>query len=115
MLSKNIGKNMHSTLIFQVLEPQKPRYNRLYRALQEHEKEFVAHSYCQLLLHEKWLGGGGFLWSSKSFLRKGLHALMLTLLFPFLCTLYVLSPFRDHKGYFKLSYQSSFLQKTIMQ
>ena len=93
-----IAQITFSKYYLQALETDKPRYNRLYHALQEHEKEFVAHSYCQLLLHEKWLGGGGFLWSSKSIFRKFLHALMLAVLFPFLCPLYILSPYRDHKG-----------------
>ena len=49
---------------------RKLRYNRLYRAMYEEEKEFVAHSYCQILLHDKWLGGVGFLWSSQNLLQK---------------------------------------------
>lgn len=30
---------------------------RLFRAIYEEQKEFVAHSYCQLLLHSRWMGG----------------------------------------------------------
>jgi hypothetical protein len=35
---------------------KKIKFRRLYRAIYEEQKEFVAHSYCQLLLHQRWTG-----------------------------------------------------------
>ena len=36
-----------------VVDGIKPKYNLLSRALYEEQKEFIAHSYCQLLLNSK--------------------------------------------------------------
>ena len=70
-------------------------YSRLYRAIQEEQKEFVAHSYCQLLLHSRWMNGLN--WTSKSTLNQFGYILLLILCSPILCLVYGLSPKRDHK------------------
>ena len=70
-------------------------YSRLYRAIQEEQKEFVAHSYCQLLLHSRWMNGLN--WTSKTCLNQFGYILLLILCSPILCLFYGLSPKRDHK------------------
>ena len=66
------------------------------RALFEEQKEFVAHSYCQLLLYKQWMSG--LKWSKWNFLRKFFHILMLLVCSPFLCLVYITSPKRDHRN-----------------
>ena len=71
-------------------------YFTLYRALHEDQKGFVSHPYCQVLLHNKWLGRGGSKWDTMSWFRKILEVLKILLMAPILCPLYIVSPYRDH-------------------
>ena len=66
------------------------KYNKwiYFRALYEEQKEFVAHSFCQLLLNSRWMGG--LKWCSMAWYSKFFHILMLLVLSPILCILYIL-------------------------
>ncbi|XP_040569194.1 short transient receptor potential channel 5 [Lepeophtheirus salmonis] len=67
---------------------------QLRRALDESQKEFVAHPYSQLLLYSKWTKG--LPWATYGHLKKLMHILTLSLVSPFLCIMYLFSQSRDH-------------------